>query len=171
MKRTKVYDQYPAWIVGVCTAVSIAIYVLGAIILYGFSAWASLAYLAGCLWLEIRVLRKSCAHCTYYGQRCGTGKGKLCALLFKQGDPQAFVEKEVTWIDVLPDFMVSLLPLLGGIVLSILAFTWLRIIWMILLAGLAFGGSGVLRGNLLCAHCRQGELGCPAAKLFEKAQG
>jgi len=165
----KRYDNYPAWIILVCNLVPVSIYVIGAVILAGFSPWVSVVYLLFCLWLEVRVLRKSCVNCFYYGKNCGTGKGRLCALLFKQGDPQRFAAKEATWKEVLPDFLVSLLPLLGGIVLSILDFTWLRIILLVLLMALASVGTAAIRGNLLCKYCEQGRLGCPAAKLFEKA--
>ena len=165
----KRYDNYPALIILVCNLVPLSIYVIGAVILAGFSPWVSVAYLLFCLWLESRVLRKSCVNCYYYGKNCGTGKGRLCALLFKRGDPQRFAAKEVTWKEVLPDFLVSLMPLLGGIVLSILDFTWLRVILLVLLMALASVGTAAIRGNLLCKYCKQGRLGCPAAKLFEKA--
>ena len=164
----KRYENYPAWIILVCNLVPLSIYVIGAVILAGFSPWVSVVYLLFCLWLEVRVLRKSCVNCFYYGKNCGTGKGRLCALLFKQGDPQRFAAKEATWKEVLPDFLVSLLPLLGGIVLSILDFTWLRIILLVLLMALASVGTAAIRGNLLCKYCEQGRLGCPALKLFEK---
>ncbi|MBN1579835.1 MAG: hypothetical protein JXA89_03970 [Anaerolineae bacterium] len=170
MEQTNRYDTYPVWIVLVCNLVSIAIYVLGATILADFGWWVSGLYLLGCLWLEIRVLQKSCVNCIYYGKRCGTGKGRLCALLFKQGDPRIFAERTISWVDVLPDFLVSLVPLVGGIVLSFVAFSWLRLVAMFVLIGLAFGGSAALRGSLLCKYCKQGEIGCPAAQLFEKAQ-
>ena len=165
----KRYDNYPAWIILVCNLVPLSIYVIGAVILAGFSPWVSVVYLLFCLWLEVRVLQKSCVNCFYYGKNCGTGKGRLCALFFKRGDPQRFAAKEATWQEVLPDFLVSLLPLLGGIVLSILDFTWLRIILLVLLMALASVGTAAIRGNLLCKYCEQGRLGCPAAKLFEKA--
>lgn len=163
------YENYPAWIIIVCNLVPVSIYIIGAVILTGFSPWVSVAYLLFCLWLESRVMRKSCVNCYYYGKNCGTGKGRLCALLLKRGDPQRFAAKEATWKEVLPDFLVSLLPLLGGIVLSILDFNWLRIILLVLLMALASVGTAAIRGNLLCKYCEQGRLGCPAAKLFEKA--
>ncbi len=165
----KRYENYPAWIIVVCSLVPVSIYIIGAVILAGFSPWVSVAYLLFCLWLEARVMRKSCVNCYYYGKNCGTGKGRLCALLFKRGDPQRFAAKEATWKEVLPDFLVSLLPLLGGIVLSFLDFTWLRIFLLVLLMALASVGTAAIRGNLLCKYCEQGRLGCPAAKLFEKA--
>ena len=164
----KSYENYPAWIIVVCNLVPVSIYVIGAVILAGFSPWVSVAYLLFCLWLESRVMRTGCINCFYYGKNCGTGKGRLCAHLFKRGNPQAFAVKEATWKELLPDFLVSLLPLLGGIVLSILDFNWLRVILLVLLMALASVGTATIRGNLLCKYCKQGQIGCPALKLFEK---
>jgi hypothetical protein len=164
------FDTYPVWITVVCVLVPVSIYVIGAVILAGFSPWVSVIYLLFCLWLEVRVMRKSCINCFYYGKNCGTGKGRLCALFFKRGNPHAFATKEATWKELLPDFLVSLVPLFSGIVLSILDFTWLRLILIALLIALATVGTGAIRGNLLCKYCEQGRLGCPALKLFEKAE-
>ena len=165
----KRFENYPAWIIFTCNLVSLAIYGIGAGILSGVSLWISAAYLVFCLWLELRVMRKSCVNCFYYGKNCGTGKGRLCARLFKRGDPQAFAEKEASWKALLPDLLVSLIPLISGIVLSFLNFSWLRLILLAVLVALASGGTGFIRGNLLCKYCEQGRRGCPAAKLFEKA--
>ncbi|MBN1935694.1 MAG: hypothetical protein JW934_13585 [Anaerolineae bacterium] len=165
----KRYESYPAGVIVICNLVTASVYVIGAAILSEFRLEVSAVYLLFCLWLEVRVMQKSCVNCYYYGKNCGAGKGRLCALVFKQGDLRRFAAKEATWKDVLPDFLVSLLPLLGGIVLSFLRFSWFRVFLLILLVALAFGGTAVIRGNLLCKYCKQGRLGCPAAKLFEKA--
>jgi len=166
MKITS-YESYPGWIVLVCNLVPVAIYAIGAYVLAGFGVVVPVFYLLYCLWLEIRILRRSCANCYYYDKVCGTGKGKLCAMFFKKGDPRAFAEKEVTWADVLPDFLVSVFPLVGGIILLIRDFSWPTVIMLAILVALAFGGNAFIRGSLLCKHCEQGKMGCPAAKLFE----
>ena len=166
MEETRSYKSYPGWIVFLCNLVSAAIYAIGATILAGFGTLVSVFYLLYCLWLEIRVLRKSCANCYYYGKACGTGKGKLCAVFFKKGDPRAFVEKEATWADVLPDFLVSVFPLVGGIILLIRDFCWPTVIMLAVLVALTFGGNAFIRGSLLCKYCEQRKIGCPAAKLF-----
>ncbi len=162
------YENYPAWIIVVCNAVPVSLYIIGAVILAGFSPWVSVAYLLFCLWQEARVMRKSCANCFYYGKNCGTGKGRLCALLFKRGDPQRFATKEANWKELLPDLLISLIPLLGGIILSFLDFAWLRVLLLAILVALASAGTGAIRSNLLCKYCEQGRLGCPALKLFDK---
>jgi hypothetical protein len=160
------YERYPAWIVVVCNLVALAIYAIGATILSALTPWLSVPYLLYCLWLEIRVLQKSCVNCAYYGRACGFGKGKLCALLFRRGDPHRFAARQITWVDVLPDFLVSIVPIAGGIILLVRRFDWLILIWMIALLLLSFGGSAVVRGSLVCKHCQQRAIGCPAEKLF-----
>lgn len=166
MEEAKGYESYPAWIVVLSSSVGLAIYAIGAYVLAGFGAWLPILYLLYCLWMEVRVLRGSCVDCYYYGKVCGFGKGKLCSLLFEKGDPVRFAEAEVSWLDVLPDFMVSLFPLVGGIVLLVRGFSWLLAALLAVLVALAFGGSAVVRGSFACKHCKQREIGCPAQKLF-----
>ena len=162
------YEDYPIWIVVVSNLLALTIYVLGAYILAGLSLWAVGGYLLLCLGLESRVLRKSCANCAYYGRTCGTGKGRLCALLLKRGDPEVLAQRTVTWVDVAPDMLVSLLPIVGGVIASVRSFNWPRVAAIVVLLVLNFGGNAVVRGRLLCKHCRQREIGCPAARLFEQ---
>jgi hypothetical protein len=118
--------------------------------------------------LEIRLLKTRCVNCYYYNKRCTFGKGKLCALFFKKGFPEKFNEKHVRRIDLVPDFLVSILPLVIGIALFILNFDLMILIFVILLILLSFPVSGYLRGSLACRHCKQRELGCPAEQLFKK---
>ncbi|RZN37037.1 MAG: hypothetical protein EFT35_07065 [Methanophagales archaeon ANME-1-THS] len=166
MEAPKTYDNFPAWIAILSNLVSLSIYTLGAYILAGFGILFAILYLLYCLWLEVQILRKSCVDCYYYGKVCGLGKGKLCPLLFKQGDPKKFVEKEVTWAQILPDFMVFIIPLVGGIILLVRDFTWLLVALLIILGILAFGGTALIRGSFACKYCKQREIGCPAEQLF-----
>jgi hypothetical protein len=166
MEETKSYESFPAWMAILCNLVSIAVYALGAYILARFGVWVSALYLLYCLWMEVRVLKGSCVDCAYYGRLCGLGKGKVCAWLFGRGDPQRFIEKQVSWSNMLSDFMVLIFPLVGGIVLLVKDFAWLRAIALALFVVLYLGGSAVVRGAFACKYCRQRAIGCPAAKLF-----
>jgi hypothetical protein len=168
MDESKIYQNFPIRIVILCNLLPLLIYAIGVAILAGFSGWMSLGYLLFCLWLEYRVLKYSCVNCYYYGKVCGSGKGRLCSLLFKPGDPQAFARKEISWTELIPDFLVSIIPLVGGIILLVLDFNWLIVGLLVLLLALTFGGNAVIRGTFMCKHCRQRELGCPAEKLFNK---
>lgn len=166
MERTRSFENFPIWMVISCSFVSVAIVAIGAAILAGFTIWLTIPYLVYWLWMEIRVLKRSCVNCAYYGKVCGFGKGKLCALLFKKGDPEKFAEATVSWSDVLPDFLVFVFPIIGGIVSLVRDFSWPVLILLVALVFLSFVGNAVIRGSFACKYCRQREIGCPAARLF-----
>jgi hypothetical protein len=163
------YDHYPAWIVFVCNLLSFAIYALGALIVAGLGLWTMVAYLGFCIWMEIRLLRNSCANCAYYGHRCGTGRGGLAKLLFRRGDPAVFAARSVTWSEMIPDMLVLVIPLITGVYLSVRTFSWWRLLAVAAIIALSTAGNATVRGNLLCSHCRQREIGCPASRLFEQS--
>ena len=168
MKEIKTYENFPKGIALSSNLVAISIYAIGAYILAGFGIVLSTLYLLYCLWIEIRVLKGSCVDCYYYGKVCGFGKGKLCSLLFKKGESQKFVEKEVSWSKILPDFMVFILPTVGGIIFLVREFSWLIIAMLTILLILSFVGNALIRGSVACKYCKQREIGCPAEKLFKK---
>ena len=74
----------------------------------------------------------------------------------------------MTWKDMIPDLLISLIPLLAGIVLLIVQFDIYLLATIVLLAFLTTSGNGFIRGKLTCKYCKQRELGCPAEKLFNK---
>jgi hypothetical protein len=114
-------------------------------------------------------MRRSCTNCYYYGRLCAFGKGKLSAIFFKKGNAKKFTQCKITWKDLIPDFLVSIIPSLAGIWLLIIHFNFLilsSVIWLVLLTS---AGNSFIRGSLACKHCKQREIGCPAEKLFKKA--
>lgn len=164
------FERYPLGTVLVANAVAWAIYGIGTTLMAMHVTGPALIYAACCLWVEFRVLTKSCRNCWYYGRRCGFGKGKLCALLFPKGNPAEFLRKDITWWDIVPDFAVGLLPVVAGAVLLVRGFSWALLGLVLLLLFLTTAGNAFVRGVLVCRHCRQRELGCPAQKLFESGQ-
>ena len=119
-------------------------------------------------WLEIRLLRRSCVNCYYYGKVCAFGKGKVSCLFFKKGDTNKFKQDKITWKDMVPDVMVSLIPIVTGIVLLVTDFNWLILSMVLLLLLLSSIGNGLIRGSLACKYCKQRESGCSAEQLFNK---
>ena len=160
--ETRTYENFPARIVLLSNGVSLSIYVLGAYILGRGGLLFAICYVLYCLWVESNVLRKSCVHCYYYSKVCAFGKGKLCSWLFRKGEPQRFIERQVSWRDLIPDMLVLIFPLIGGILLLTKAFSWL----LVMLLVLSFGGNAIVRGSFACKYCKQRELGCPAQQLF-----
>jgi len=168
MTETKAYENFPVWIPVFSTILTLLIYAIGVYVFARFGIVPVIIYVAYCIWVEMRVLRKSCVNCYYYGNLCGLGRGVLCSLLFKKGDPQKFIEKDISWKQIVPDFLVFIFPLTGGIILLIKDFSLFLLFLLIVLFIISFLGSAVVRGSFACKYCKQREIGCPAEKLFGK---
>ena len=150
--------------------VAFGIYIIGSYIMFHIGAIWGWLYILFCLFVEVRVMRASCMHCYYYGKWCGLGRGKLAALLFRKGDPKKFIERKITWRDLIPDVLVSLIPFALGIYLIFIGFSWLMLALILLLLFLTTFGNGSVRRNFACKYCKQRELGCPAEKLFARPE-
>lgn len=118
MKQT--FENYPCWIIVISNLVSVLIYIIGAYIVFQLGIVWLLLYLCYILVLEFRLMKKSCVNCYYYGKFCAFGKGKISSLFFKKGDSKEFCKRKMAWKDLLPDFLVSLIPLVVGIILLVL---------------------------------------------------
>lgn len=160
------YENYPLWMVLLSNALSISIYIIGVYILYWLGIIFSVLYLLFCLIMEIRLMKEGCANCYYYGKTCAFGKGRLASYFFKKGNPELFTQKDISWYAVLPDFLVFLIPLAGGILSLINKFSWIILLLIIIILILGLGGNAFIR-SLTCKYCKQKELGCPATELFE----
>ncbi len=168
MQEIKSYENFPVWIPLIAIFISIICYILGAVILLGFGIIVAFLYLVYCLGVEMLVIFRSCKHCYYYNRVCGLGKGKIASLFTKKGDPKKFTERNVSLSDLIPDFLVTVFPIVGGVILLALNFSFIRTGMIILLAILSFGGTAIIRGNLACKYCKQKEIGCPAQQFFSK---
>jgi len=168
MIEIKKYDNYPLWIVILSNTVSISIYGLGFMIMTRLGWIISILYLIYILILEYKLIRNHCINCFYWGKTCGFGKGRISSWFFKKGDISKFCANEMSWKDMIPDLLVSLVPFITGIVLMIIKFDYIILIALILLMLLSTIGNGFIRGTLTCRYCKQKELGCPADKLFNK---
>ncbi len=160
-----VFDRYPASVVALANALSLAIYALGSAIVARLGWTILTAYLLYLVTLEVKQLATGCVHCAYYGRTCFSGRGLVASWLFKRGDPSRFA-REMGWLSLLPDMLVLLIPLGAGLFLALRHFDWILLVLMIALVAFAFLGNGYVRGKHACCHCRQRELGCPAEKLF-----
>jgi hypothetical protein len=169
-RKPSAFENFPFWMILVCNAVGWAIYAIGLFIMLRLGILWGVLYAAYCLWLEWRVISKACRSCYYYGKACGFGRGRLCSWIFSAQPDQSFAEKRITWWDIVPDFLVSLIPLGVGIAMLIRGFAWLILFLVIALVLLASAGTGMIRTQIACKFCRQRELGCPAERLFGKAK-
>ena len=166
--KPRCYDNYPIWIIVVSNLVSLSTYSIGSFLIYQIGLlWLAL-YLIYVLILEYRLLSTHCVNCYYFGKNCSFGKGRLSSLFFKRGKPERFTQNKTIWKDVVPDFLVSIIPMLVGIVVLVMHFSWLILFLIVLLFLLGFSGSALIRSRLACKYCKKRELGCPAQRLFEK---
>ena len=168
MEITKTYDNFPLWIVFLSNSVSFLIYLSGFIITLSLNWVAAILYLVFILALELRLLSKHCVNCYYWGKTCGFGKGRLSSLFFKRGDPSKFCANNFTWKEMIPDLLVSLIPLLIAIALMIIKFNLILLFATIILIALTTFGNGFIRSHLTCKYCKQREIACPAEQLFSK---
>jgi len=168
MKNTKSYENFPLWIPFIAILISVISYVIGAIILSGYGIIFSILYLFYCFGAELLVIIRSCKDCWYYGKICGLGKGKIAPLFVKKGDTKKFADRDISVIHMIPDFLVVILPLLGGAILLILDFSILVLSLMVILGVLFFGGTAFIRGTFACNYCKQKDIGCSANEIFNK---
>ena len=110
MQEPGCYENYPTMIVIVSNLLSFLVYVIGAFILYKFSFIWVICYVLFILFLEFRVLSRHCVDCYYYGKTCAFGKGRLSSKLFHKGQPERFNQVNITWKDIVPDFLVFIVP-------------------------------------------------------------
>ena len=89
-------------------------------------------------------------------------------MFFSKGIPERFCQKKITIKDIIPDFLVFIIPVVIGIVLLLIEFRLAILILIIVLLVLGFPGNALVRGQLACRYCRQKEIGCPAAQLFDE---
>lgn len=171
MQTEETYDQYPAGIVLVATLQSLLTYAIGAFLLGQIHIVFAGLYLLAALALEYRLISRHCTDCYYYDRTCAFGKGRVCGRLFRKGDPQRFSQMAVTWKDILPDFLMFIIPAVAGIALVVTRFSFLLLALTALIFILGFAGNAIVRGKFACRHCRQRETGCPAERLFSKKQG
>ena len=164
----KYFENYPFWIVFFSNLVSIAIYLIGAFIIYKIGFIWLILYIAFILYLEFKLIKGHCVDCYYYGKICAFGKGNISSIFFKKGDLNKFCKMKITWVDILPNFLVSLIPIVVGIILLIKNFNWILLVSVLILFILTFIGNGIIRSQLACKYCKQREIGCPAQKLFER---
>jgi len=167
MKEQACHEDYPVSTVIVSNLVPFVIWITGAFIISLIGLPWALLYLLFVLALEFRLVSGHCRDCYYFGKTCAFGKGRLSALFFRRGDPEAFTQLKIGWKDLVPDFLVFLVPVIAGIVILVWQFSWTILLLIIVLFILGFAGNAFVRGHLACRFCKQRELGCPAERLFD----
>ncbi len=168
MVDKKNYENYPIQIPLLAVFISFLTYLLGAYIIAGFGVIFAILYLVYCFSMELFVVLRSCKNCYYHGKLCGLGKGWVAPWFCKKGNTEKFADRDISFFQLIPDFLVGIIPIVAGIILLVQNFSLLILGLIILLFLLFFGGTAIIRGKLVCKFCKQKEIGCPADKLFNK---
>lgn len=164
--KVKCYENYPGCMVFAVVLFSLATYLFGGYIIYQLGLLWLFAYIIYILWLEFRLMTH-CVDCYYYGKWCAFGRGKISPLFFKK-QKKKFTDIKITWTSILPDVLVSIVPIIVGIWLLIVRFDWTIVGAIVLLFLLMSIGNTFVRGSIACKYCKQRQLGCPAEALFAK---
>ncbi|MDD5142972.1 hypothetical protein [Methanoregula sp.] len=167
MKEPVCHENYPVSTVIVSNLVPVLTWATGAFVLSRIGLSWALLYLLFVFALELRLVSGHCRDCYYFGRTCAFGKGRLSALFFRKGNPERFSQMALSWKDIVPDFLVFLVPFIAGIALLAQEFSWTILLSVIVLLLLGFAGNAFVRGVLACRYCRQREMGCPAERLFD----
>ncbi len=166
--KSGTYEKYPVSTVIISNIISLAIYGIGAYIMFWVGVISFTVYIVLIVALELMLYGRSCKDCYYFGKRCAFGKGKIACLLIKKGNPENFSKRQVSWQSIIPDLLVTLIPVITVIVLLIVDFSWILLALLIVMLALVSVGNGYVRGTLACRYCKQRELGCPAERLFNR---
>jgi len=102
-------------------------------------------YILYIVYMEFRLLQKSCRNCRYYGKYCAFGKGKLSAMIYPKGDPKKFLSKKITWKSFIRDSLVSVVPIIIGIILLTNHFNRRILIGIIVILALTTQGNNCVR--------------------------
>ncbi len=92
----------------------------------------------------------------------------MCSVFFKKGSPERFKKMKISWINLVPDFLVSLIPLAIGGFHLVQSVSWVRLSFILILVIIAFPVTGFMRSSISCKFCKQQEIGCPAIQLFAR---
>lgn len=167
-KKPKLYECYPASKVFIFNLVTLSVYGVGLYLMYLVWKWSAALFLIYILIIEYSLYKEGCRYCYYYGKRCVAGRGKIVPFFFKKGDSKKFCEKTISFKDFIPHLLIVFVPVLGGIYLMIMDFSWLILgltLWPLIVN---FVGNPIIYGNIACPHCKQGAKCCPACEYFMK---
>ena len=158
-KWGKIYESYPWTTPFLENLVWLEVYSLGSLIFSIIGMWASAAYFAYCLFIMyVLIPGFVCTHCSYYGRRCHSAQGKLAALLFSRRDASLFASCFRRMRLAAPVFVA---PLIAGLILCAVRFSW-ELVWLTIgFAVLALGCTRMVTKKLGCSHCGQRPV-CPA---------
>jgi hypothetical protein len=140
-------------------SVWVGVYLLGSAILWLLHPLAAAVYLAYSLvCMYLLVPRLVCTSCSYYGQTCHSGQGRIASLLFSPRPQDGFPSRFRYMRLAAPVFLA---PLLAGGALLFLRLSLTLAGSTVLFGLLALGVTRFVTTRLGCPRCQQRHV-CPA---------
>lgn len=137
---------------------------LGTIVCWFLSPLLAWIYLVLALTMTFIVLRKLvCTNCYYYNKWCCMGWGKLSALFFKKGDIKKFSNSIGIKLAPAVYGLLSLVPLIVGIVSITESFSIIKLVFLMLLLAISFY-SGAVSRRPVCVKCKMRPI-CPGCAV------
>jgi hypothetical protein len=147
-------EEYPKAAIILNNLVVILWIVLGAAACWFFHPFAGWLFLVLAITMVYGVLRKLvCTDCYYYGRWCSMGWGKLCALLFRQGDIERFGTGRGTRISSLIYGILAAIPPVLVVISMLRGFSVPKLVILLLLL-LTLAYMGVISRRKSCEKCR-----------------
>lgn len=148
------HDNYPTHVVALNVLEILLALALGVMIVGQFGPWAVMVYVAvGLVGLTLS-LAFGCTTCYYYGRVCGTGLGRIAALVFKKRDEEEFGKSHsqtVAWTLV---GITLVLPVAAGLISLSQGSTFSSLLVLTAFLGLV-AVIVVTHSKLVCSHCRE----------------
>ena len=166
--ESQLIGNYPLSTVFITNSIAILLWIIGVYLVWQLGILWGVLFIIYLLGLEFFVYKHGCSCCCYYGKRCAFGRGKIAPFIVKKDDPQKFCQRKVSWLNLLPVVLGSLIPVIIGVVLLIRGFSWPILILTLIPVINWFFINPLIYGKLICLHCQQGRLCCPANDFFGK---
>lgn len=148
------YENYPTYLVVVNILEVLVALIVAVVIIAQLGLWAVLGYAILALLAVVLALAYGCTRCYYYGRVCGTGLGKIAALVFKKRDEEEFgkfLSHRVSWTLVA---VVLLLPIAAGLISLREGFALPHLLWLAVFLGLMIV-IVVTHFRFVCNHCQE----------------
>ena len=153
------FDRYPLAIAILENSVWFSIYALGSVLFLQLETWTAGAFAAYCVLSMYLVIPKLiCTHCSYFGSICHSGQGRIASLLFTKSDQTTFSAHFRSMTLAAPVFLA---PLIAGLALTLIRFSWQILGTTLVFGVLALWCSRMVTLRLGCPHCKQQPI-CPA---------
>ena len=167
-REPEAFEGYPCSTVFISNFVNLMVCVVGVYLVWQLGALWGVLFIVFLLGNEFFIYKHGCSCCYYYGKRCAFGRGKVARFFVKKDDPKKFCQRNVTWLNLLPVIVASLVPVIVGVILLIWDFRLFILILTLVPLLNWFVFNPLIFGRLGCLHCKQGRICCPANDFFSK---